>query len=255
MREGLGWTELTGRPASDYAGLRWLKTVHPDDQERVRGVWDAALRDGAVAVAEFRVRVVDGGYRWVRARGVPIKEAGAIREWVGTITDVHERKTTEAVVRESEERYRAFIETSATIVWRADPSGAPIEASAVSGPLLEYDGTPEGFEATIHPDDLAASRAAWEHALATGVLSMWSSGNSRRAAAIAGCMSEGRRSEIRMARSENGSESSPTFTSERRRWKPCGRARSAYVLRFRPLALASGTSTCELASGTGRARS
>src|SRR3712207_6956669 len=46
----------------------------------------------------FRSRVLTKGgeYRWVLARGVPLMaDDGAVREWVGTITDIHEEKQAE----------------------------------------------------------------------------------------------------------------------------------------------------------------
>ena len=53
----------------------------------------AAKRAGTI---EYRVRQRDGSYRWAHARAVPLlTDDGSVREWVGTITDIHERKQAE----------------------------------------------------------------------------------------------------------------------------------------------------------------
>src|SRR6185295_3176049 len=38
-----GWSGLTGQPVGDMVGLGWLAAVHPEDRERTRGEWAAAV--------------------------------------------------------------------------------------------------------------------------------------------------------------------------------------------------------------------
>jgi signal transduction histidine kinase len=58
-------------------------------------------------VSEFRLRRHDGEYRLFVSRGVPVLEGeGRIREWVGTCTDVTERKQAEQRLRQKEEELR-----------------------------------------------------------------------------------------------------------------------------------------------------
>jgi len=49
---------------------------------------------------QFRVRTLDGSYRWFSVRGVPVFNLdGSVREWVGANTDFHDRKMAEDALR------------------------------------------------------------------------------------------------------------------------------------------------------------
>ena len=64
-------------------------------------------------------------YRWVLTRAVPLRDPdGVVQEWVGTVTDIHEQKSAAERLRQSEEQYRALIEASSAIVWRAATDGS-----------------------------------------------------------------------------------------------------------------------------------
>ncbi|HWX22593.1 MAG TPA: PAS domain S-box protein [Candidatus Binatia bacterium] len=90
------WQEFTGQTHTQYQGSGWSQAVHPDDRQRTTAVWARAVSTRAPYETEYRLRRHDGEYRNVVARGVPvIEEDGAIREWVGTCTDVTQRKDAE----------------------------------------------------------------------------------------------------------------------------------------------------------------
>ena len=91
---------VNGR-ASDYAGQRgratigdgWTGLVHPDDLGPATASWREALATGEDYETEFRLRHKSGKYRWHLARAVALRdEAGAILRWVGTNTDVEDRR-------------------------------------------------------------------------------------------------------------------------------------------------------------------
>jgi PAS domain S-box-containing protein len=87
------WRELTGQSASDYRPEGWLEVLHPDDREQAVQSWKTALSEGGEYQTEYRLRTLDGAYRWLAVRGVPVRnEDGSIREWIGTATDIDERK-------------------------------------------------------------------------------------------------------------------------------------------------------------------
>jgi PAS domain S-box-containing protein len=92
------WTEYSGASQEQSCGENWLNFVHPDDLQRSLEVWGSAIRSQASYETELRLRGKDGTYRWWLARALPVRdEAGsgeplkAVR-WVGTCTDLHERK-------------------------------------------------------------------------------------------------------------------------------------------------------------------
>src|SRR6478672_2901297 len=54
------------------------------------------MATGDVFEAEYRIKRTDGEYRWFLGRAVPIRdEAGMVCEWLGTATDIHDRKLVE----------------------------------------------------------------------------------------------------------------------------------------------------------------
>ena len=86
------WFDYTGMTPADAAASPWHDAVHPADRE------DLLTKLGAVEAFEheFRFRAGDGTYRWHLARTAPIRdEGGRIESWVGTATDIDDRKRTE----------------------------------------------------------------------------------------------------------------------------------------------------------------
>jgi PAS domain S-box-containing protein len=115
------WTAITGQPSAAAQGLGMLDTVHADDREEVGRLWREAVANKRPFTATFRLQTAGGTYRWFAARGVPIlAEDGSVREWVGTSTDIHERKSAEAAFRESERRYRRIFDTVEVSIWEED---------------------------------------------------------------------------------------------------------------------------------------
>jgi PAS domain S-box-containing protein len=90
------WQEYTGLTLDEARGWNWIVAVHPDDQERLSGVWRAILQAGQPAEVDARLRGADGEYRWFLFRGVPLRdENGQITGWCGTNTDIEDRKRIE----------------------------------------------------------------------------------------------------------------------------------------------------------------
>lgn len=166
--ESSGWTELTGQPLSEALGDGWLDCVHPEDRELVVARVRASSNIAVPRTNEYRLRHRDGKYRWMFTRGIPLLNPdGSVREWVGTASDIHDRKLADQRLRESEERYRALVEASTAMVWSAGPEGQ-FPKVAYSSTIAEYEFDPEGWRTIIHPDDIAHAAKAWEKALATG---------------------------------------------------------------------------------------
>ncbi|GGC51715.1 hypothetical protein GCM10011504_32710 [Siccirubricoccus deserti] len=166
------WAALTGQPAAEAAGWGWLAALHPEDREPVRRQWGQALRTGALYSVEYRIARPEGGWRWTVARGVPLRDAaGEIREWVGTNTDIEDRRRAEAALRASEARFRTLAEAMPHLVWQTDARGEPEYVNArwqtVTGRSLAEtrDG---GWLAALHPEDAVPLAAAWGRALAEG---------------------------------------------------------------------------------------
>jgi PAS domain S-box-containing protein len=105
------WTTSDTRGGLEYINEPWLTytgqtleraltnandAVHPTDLPRTRELWQRSFVGHSSYEDEIRIRSKTGEYRWFIARTVPIKdETGAVKRWVGTATDIHERKLAE----------------------------------------------------------------------------------------------------------------------------------------------------------------
>ncbi|HMM75160.1 MAG TPA: PAS-domain containing protein [Gammaproteobacteria bacterium] len=76
---------------------QWIDYLHEADRPAIVKIVRRALRvnQGATQV-EYRCRMADGSYRWFCGRGMAVHdEAGRVRRLIGSISDIHERKTKE----------------------------------------------------------------------------------------------------------------------------------------------------------------
>jgi PAS domain S-box-containing protein len=161
-------TAFTGMPEERLYGHGWADLVHPDDRASAISAWMAALQKGESLSIEFRFRHVSGEYRWVLCRGEPVKDcAGNIIRWIGTNTDIHARKTAQARLAESEERFRILATTTAQVVWICDAKGEVVLDSAS---WRAFTGQTEarlrdlGWIDALHPDDRERTMEAWTRA-------------------------------------------------------------------------------------------
>lgn len=85
-----------GPEFKDLTGEFWINIVHPDDVNSAQDAWMEAIQQGSFYAIEFRLRRHDGQYRWHITRAAPVRDAsGAINQWVGTNTDIHDQKIAE----------------------------------------------------------------------------------------------------------------------------------------------------------------
>jgi PAS domain S-box-containing protein len=94
------WFEYTGMTAKEADAGAWANVCHPDDLPRAVALRQQSLEQGTVFEVEYRFRRHDGVYRWHLGRAVPMHdEDGEIEFWVGTATDIDDRKRYEDAQR------------------------------------------------------------------------------------------------------------------------------------------------------------
>jgi PAS domain S-box-containing protein len=83
------WLEFTGMTLEQTQGTGWTAAVHPEDIERVTGVWSKALETGKPVEVEYRIRRADGVYRQFLARANPLHDRdGRVVKWFGILTEL-----------------------------------------------------------------------------------------------------------------------------------------------------------------------
>jgi two-component system CheB/CheR fusion protein len=106
------WSSFTGQSPAAAQGSGWLDAIHADDRVQ----FCAHLKDpstGAHPVRqEYRIRGIDGNYRWFLFQAQPMRDpkTGAVIEWFGAATDIHEQRTALEALRESEQQFRLLVE-------------------------------------------------------------------------------------------------------------------------------------------------
>ena len=158
------WTVLLGHPVNQVAGHAFQPFVHPDDlagcMSWLQKVVETGQRQEGV---EYRVRHVDGSWRWHTSGAVPLRDTtGTVIGFEGIARDISERKQAEVALQKSEERLREVLENSIDAAYKRNlqtdtydylsPSFARISGYAPS----EMNALPlETVENLMHPDDEA----------------------------------------------------------------------------------------------------
>ena len=158
------WRAMTGQSKEEMRGAGWLDAVHPEDHARAGELWRRAVETHTLYTTEYRVRQRDGSYRDFAVRGVPIiGEDGSLREWVGTLADITERKQQEAAGR-------FLVEASALLAASLDYETTLQSVASLSVPFLadwcivyvvDDDGAIRPI-AVAHAGDAAEVEAVWE---------------------------------------------------------------------------------------------
>lgn len=111
------WCEISQISFEEAMGDGWLKAVHPEDRDNLAFGWQHAALANNSSIADYRFIHPDGSTAWVIGQAVPLKnEVGKTIGYIGTITDISERKKMEedlivlkAKAEESDQLKTAFL--------------------------------------------------------------------------------------------------------------------------------------------------
>ena len=88
--------ELMGASQAEVLGRGWANSIHPDDRVRVSAAWESTVVVNHRFGLEYRMMTPQGQVNWVYGSAIAIEdEAGSITGYLGTLTDITEKKRLE----------------------------------------------------------------------------------------------------------------------------------------------------------------
>lgn len=159
-----GWLRFTGRELQEDLGDTFGMSAHPDDRDDLLERWRATFARRTEFRFEYRLRHRSGDHRWVLEVGTPRFAGGEFVGYVGTATDIHERKQTEDALRRSEASFRDLADSAPVMIWTTDEHGL---VTFVNAGWLAYTGTTleeevgDTWALGVHPDDVGTVVSAW----------------------------------------------------------------------------------------------
>ena len=164
-----GWLRFTGRTREEELGDTFAMSAHPDDRAELLTRWRRAFRRREELRFEYRLmHAPTGGYRWVLEVGTPRFADGDFAGYVGTTTDIHERRSMEEALRESEAGFRDLADSAPVMIWTTDTRGL---VTFVNESWMRFTGTTlaeelgSSWALGVHPEDVEKMLDSWHAAL------------------------------------------------------------------------------------------
>lgn len=116
----------TGMRYEEYRGGNWSAVIHPDDRAQYGEARAAALGASKALMCPFRLwHAPSGSWRFVELRMLPLFDAQqTLIEWVGTLTDVHDRASMERAQRQDRNFLAGALDVLPQLLMYVDRDGA-----------------------------------------------------------------------------------------------------------------------------------
>ncbi|MEM9905218.1 MAG: PAS domain S-box protein [Cyanobacteria bacterium P01_D01_bin.44] len=135
------WCQIAGLTSEAAAGEGWRQGLHPDDRDRISTEWYQSAQENRPFQLEYRFQHPDGVVIWVYGQSVAERDSdGQVIGYVGTVTDISDRKRSEKALQQSEAHQRALISAIPDLITRVSRDGICLEfASAPNFDLVGGD--------------------------------------------------------------------------------------------------------------------
>jgi len=165
------WLEFSGRTLQQETAVGWLEGIHPADMARVIEEFNLHFKTRTSFQTEYRRRRSDGQYRWLLSISRPTYDVnGAFSGYVGSCTDVHDRKIGEQMLIESVDRIQTVLDKLPLMAWMCDQKGKIIFVNnwytKFTGQALSE--VVESFKQIIHAEDYTNVIKTWEKHMTSG---------------------------------------------------------------------------------------
>ncbi len=142
---------LYGVPARDFTNgeMHLIDFVHPDDREKVEEFY-RNLPEAEFDEAEYRIISNNKRLKWVLDEGhVVYSSAGTVRRLDHVIKDITDEKKATDALRQSEEKYRDFFESTTDMAFAITPEGVFIDINEAGLKLLGFENKDEALASNV----------------------------------------------------------------------------------------------------------
>ncbi|MGD1942341.1 MAG: PAS domain S-box protein [Leptolyngbyaceae cyanobacterium] len=153
------WCSIAGITVAAAMGKGWVESIHPEDRELVAAEWYRAAQAKCPFRLEYRFQTRMGLVTWVYGQAVAeIGPEGQTIGYIGTITDITERKEAESALKTSEARLNEAQQIAHIGSWELNLQTDTLLWSDEIYRIFEIDpqqfgATYEAFLSAVHPDD------------------------------------------------------------------------------------------------------
>lgn len=156
-------------PTANFRIAEISEFAHPEDRSQAENIW-LMIRSGVPVERRFRIVRADRTVRWIDFRSeVVLDDNQQPTRSVGIVIDITAQHESRETIEDTLARYRALVNSLATMEWRASADGVPIYSqgwTALTGQLEIHVASGAWLEA-VHPEDRQRVAAAWGQAVRT----------------------------------------------------------------------------------------
>jgi PAS domain S-box-containing protein len=176
------WSDLSGRPMESALGRGWMEGLHPEDSEQRLAEWTEYYANSnseglVIHGSEGRHLRPDGTTTWIYVQvAKEFDDDGNVVGYIGTLTDITDRKNAELALQQSLAQFRRMTESVPGMIYRyvLHPDGRDelVYASPQVQQIFEL--TPEAviqdiscLWARFHPEDIPMIQSAIQNSAAS----------------------------------------------------------------------------------------
>lgn len=118
------WTQIVGINYDESMGSGWYIAIHPEDRIKLYNEWRKVVGSRQRSVLEYRFMNPDGTIVWVIGQATPeTNSENQIIGFIGTITDITQRKQAEDKFVKTSKKMEAIIEAIPDMMFEIDLEG------------------------------------------------------------------------------------------------------------------------------------
>ncbi|MFE3869074.1 PAS domain S-box protein [Flavobacterium sp. LS2P90] len=115
------WCQISGLSFEEALGNGWLNGVHSEDKILTLNGWEIAVSNKGESFSEYRFVRPDGTIAWVMGQASPERNSeNQIVGYIGTITDITERKRAEEKIKVANDRFEMISQATNDAIFELD---------------------------------------------------------------------------------------------------------------------------------------